>query len=147
MTDAIADTPVPVPAATNLSLAGIRVLVVDDDADSRTVATTGLQLSGATTLEAASSADALGRVTSFEPTVIICDLGMPQEDGFAFVTKLRALPENGGGRTPAIALTAHAAPQDRLRALTAGFQMHLPKPVNLDALAAAVAALSGLVSE
>jgi PAS domain S-box-containing protein len=141
------DEPVPAPIETKLSLAGIRVLVVDDEADSRLVATTALDLSGATTQGASSTEDALGQVASFEPTVIVCDLGMPREDGFRFITKLRELPESNGGRTPAIALTAHTSPQDRLRALTAGFQMHLPKPVDLEALVAAVAALSGRASD
>lgn len=68
---------------------------------------------------------------------------MPLDDGYTFIAKLRAHHDDGAARIPAIALSAHASPEDRLRALTAGSQMHLAKPVNLDALTAAVAALSG----
>lgn len=131
------------PPGTNLSLAGIRVLVIDDDKDSRSVAMTSLELSGATVHGAGSAGEALRQMADLEPTVIVCDLGMPLEDGYTFIARLRAHHRDGAARTPAIALSAHASPEDRLRALTAGFQMHLAKPVNLDALTAAVAAVSG----
>ena len=90
-----------------------------------------------------STGEALGQVAEVEPTVIVYDLGMPLDDGYAFIAKLRAHHDYVAARIPAIALSTHASPEDRLRALTAGSRMHLAKPVNLDALTAAVAALSG----
>ena len=94
------------------------------------------ELSGATVYGATSTGEALGQIAEVEPTVILYDLGMPLDDGYTFIAKLRAHHDDGAARIPAIALSAHASPEDRLRALTAGSQMHLAKPVNLDALTA-----------
>jgi CheY-like chemotaxis protein len=91
---------------------------------------------------ATSTGEALGK-SRRGATVILYDLGMPLDDGYTFMAKLRAHHDDGAARIPAIALSAHASPEGRLRALTAGSQMHLAKPVNLDALTAPVAALSG----
>jgi CheY-like chemotaxis protein len=82
--------------------------------------------------------DALARE---RPHVLVADIGMAGEDGYALLQKLRALPAERGGATPAIALTGYANPQDRVNVLRAGFQMHVPKPVTPAELAAAVASL------
>jgi DNA-binding response OmpR family regulator len=92
---------------------------------------------------ATSTGEALGKSRRGEPTVILYGLGMPPDDGDRFIAKLRAHHDDGAARIPAIALGAHASPEDGLRALTAGSHMQLAKPVNLDALIAPVAALSG----
>lgn len=138
--------PLPAPVETTLSLVGVRVLVIDDDADSREVAMTGLELAGATVQGAGSVREGLEAVATNRPNVVVCDLGMPLEDGFAFIAQLRALSAEDGGRTPALALTAHIATEDRLRALTAGYQLHVAKPIDLDALIVAVGGLCGLTS-
>jgi CheY-like chemotaxis protein len=75
------------------------------------------------------------------PDVLISDIGMPGEDGYELIRKVRALPAENGGRVPAIALTAYARTEDRMQALRAGYQMHVPKPVELAELVAVVASL------
>jgi CheY-like chemotaxis protein len=124
-----------------------RALVVDDEADARELMryeleTRGAHVSVATTMLEA--LDLLGRET-FD--VLIADLGMPEQDGFALIRAIRALPEPRGGRIPAIAVTAYASLRDRDRALTAGYNCHLAKPVDPDALIEAVVAASGLQSK
>jgi CheY-like chemotaxis protein len=77
-----------------------------------------------------------------QPDVLISDIGMPGEDGYSLIRKVRALPSQSGGRIPAVALTAYARAEDRIKALAAGFQMHAPKPVEPAELAAIVASLA-----
>jgi PAS domain S-box-containing protein len=125
------------------SLAGLRVLVVDDEVDARQLLTTVLSQYGAQVMTAASAADALIAVQQFHPDVLVSDIGMPETDGYALIRQLRSLPSEQGGRIPAVALTAYARAEDRTQALLSGFQLHVPKPVNPAELAAVVANLAG----
>jgi signal transduction histidine kinase len=122
-------------------VAGLRVVMVDDDRDTVDMVETYLGAQGVEVLNAASAAEALAVVRRSRPDVLIADIGMPGEDGYALVRQLRALPSAEGGVTPAIALTAYAREEDRLRALVAGFQAHVAKPVSLPDLSALVGAL------
>jgi putative addiction module CopG family antidote len=126
-----------------VSLNGLRVLVVDDEADGRDLVTFILQQHGAIVTATASVAEALSVLLQQMPHLLISDLGMPQEDGYSLIRKVRTLPAESGGRIPALALTAYAKEEDRRRALLAGFQMHLSKPFEPDDLVIVVANLSG----
>jgi PAS domain S-box-containing protein len=121
-----------------LALEGKRVLVVDDQADARGYLTVALQQCGAEVVTAASAREALDALQRRHPDVLVSDIGMPGEDGFALIEKVRALDPASGGRVPAVALTAYARNEDRTRALMAGYDMHLPKPVDPHTLADAV---------
>ena len=90
---------------------------------------------------AASAPEALALIERELPDVIVADIGLPGEDGYSFIRRLRQLPPEEGGAIPAVALTAYARPEDRSRALVAGFQMHLAKPASLGELTAALASL------
>jgi CheY-like chemotaxis protein len=123
-------------------LTGLRVLVVDDDPDTLEIQSAVLNWHGAEVRSAASANAALTAFLEWKPNVLISDLGMPDEDGFSLIRKVRALmPEQGSG-VPAAALTAYASEDDRLQALAAGYQIHLPKPVEPTKLAATVAGLA-----
>jgi len=111
------------------SLAGMRLLVVDDEMDAREVLGTMLRQAGAEVRAAASAIEAIGLLRWWRPDVLVSDIGMPEEDGYALLRRVRALPPEQGGLTPAIALTAYAGGQDRQRAIEAGFQAHLAKPI------------------
>jgi CheY-like chemotaxis protein len=124
-------------------LAGVSVLVVDDHADTRDVVAMALEQAGASVVTAAGAAEALHVLRERRPDVLLCDLEMPGESGYELMQKLRALPADAGGLTPAIALTAYARDEDRVRTLLAGFQRHVSKPAKPDDLAVAVAALAG----
>jgi PAS domain S-box-containing protein len=128
--------------AVSSDLTGLRVLVVDDEPDTLEVLRAGLSRYGAEVYAASSSADALEAVLSWKPDLIVSDLGMPGEDGFALIEKVRALSPAQGGNTPAAALTAYAREEDRTRTIAAGFQAHIPKPVDPATLAALVAGLA-----
>ncbi len=118
----------------------LRVLVVDDDLGTRDVMAEMLSEMGANVAVAASASEAITAVEDFRPEVLLCDIAMPGEDGYSLMRRIRAL---GGGKSiPAVALTALAGEQDRRRALSAGFQMHLVKPVDIDHLTQAVAELA-----
>jgi PAS domain S-box-containing protein len=108
------------------TLAGIRVVIVDDDDDTRDVLTAVLMASGADVVAAESVADGLGLIASRVPDVIVADIGMPREDGYAFIERVRRI--EAARATPAIALTAYARNEDRERALNAGYQLHVAKP-------------------
>ncbi len=122
------------------ALDGLRVLVVDDEADSNEAVRALLSSCGAEVRPATSVAQALEILGEWTPHLLVSDIGMPGEDGYALIAKVRAL-EDGGKRIPAIALTAHASVEDRVRVLSAGFQMHVPKPVEPAELLAAVASV------
>ena len=126
------------------SLKGLRLLVVEDEPDSRELLTALLEGHGAHVSAASSSREALVLLKTRRPDVIIADVGLPEEDGYAFVKKVRAGEDKGGGldRVPALALTAYARPDDRERALASGYQMHIGKPVEPDQFIAAVASLA-----
>ena len=123
-------------------LSGVRVLVVDDQPDARELLALVLERAGAS-VATAETADAAVRLLRASPAdVLVSDIGMPGEDGYKFVGRVRALPASEGGRVLAVALTAYATEEDRRRALDAGFEEHIAKPVEPSALVAAVAALA-----
>jgi signal transduction histidine kinase/DNA-binding response OmpR family regulator len=112
------------------SLQNVRVLVVDDEPDTREIITQILCRYHAQVESACGAAEALSRIPSMRPNVVVTDLAMPELDGFALLRELRRLGHEQGGDTPAIALTAYARPEDRARAFEVGFQEHLSKPVD-----------------
>jgi PAS domain S-box-containing protein len=123
-------------------LDGLKVLAVDDEADTREVIRAVFEQCGAKVTTASSAAEALVLLEETVPDVLISDIGMPDEDGYELIAKVRALPAERGGKIPAVALTAYARAEDRLRALRTGYQMHVPKPVELAELVAIVARLT-----
>jgi PAS domain S-box-containing protein len=125
------------------SLAGLKVLVVDDEADTRELIREVLKECGAEVTLSSSAAEALNALEQHKPDILISDLGMPDEDGYSLITKIRALPSERGGHIPAAALTAYARAEDRMRVLRSGFQFHLPKPVDSAELVTVVASLAG----
>lgn len=122
-------------------LRDLRILVVDDDLDNCNLLTFILEQQGARVTATTSTAAALQALMQTEPQILISDLGMPQEDGYSLITKVRALP-TALGSIPAIALTAYAKAEDRHKALLSGFQTHIPKPVSPEELVAVVASLT-----
>jgi CheY-like chemotaxis protein len=124
-------------------LRGLRVLIIDDLEDAREAFSVMLQSSGAQVETAGSAATGLAALTRFKPDVLLCDIAMPGEDGFSFIRKARALKPNQGGKTPAIALTAFAGRENSRQALGAGFDTHLPKPVDALDLSRLIAKLAG----
>jgi PAS domain S-box-containing protein len=120
------------------SLTGLRVLVVDDEIDARSLLTTMLERCGAQVVAVGSAREGLESVESWKPDVLVADIGMPVEDGYGLIKKVRALPKESGGQTPALALTAYARTEDRVRALSEGYQVHLAKPVDRFELAAQI---------
>ncbi|WP_414576167.1 PAS domain S-box protein [Anabaena sp. CCY 9402-a] len=125
------------------SLSGVRVLVVDDEVDSRDFATTVLEKCQAEVQAVDSVPAALEMIKQWQPDVLVSDIGMPNEDGYALIRKLRSLPPEQGGKIPAAALTAYARAEDRTRAIQEGYQLHLPKPIEPIELATVVASLIG----
>jgi len=125
------------------SLVGVRVLVVDDEPDMRDLVTAILEQQGAAVRGALSASEALGALDQFAPDVLLCDIGMPGEDGYALIREIRAREADGGRHLAAVALTAYARPEDRTRALVAGFHAHLAKPVQPEELTVVVASLAG----
>jgi PAS domain S-box-containing protein len=123
-------------------LRGVRVLVVDDDDDSRDLVVSILQKCQAIPLSASSAEQALSLILSERPDVIVSDIGMPGMDGYDLMRAIRALPDERAQRVPAVAVTAYARSEDRRRALAEGFQLHLAKPIEPAAFASAVARLS-----
>jgi signal transduction histidine kinase/CheY-like chemotaxis protein len=111
-------------------LDGVRVLAADDDAEGLALVQTILTRAGADVRTSLSASEALDLFDEWRPDVLVCDIEMPGEDGYSLIRKVRARSTDDGGRTPAIALTAYGRPQDRVRALAAGFNMHIPKPVD-----------------
>jgi PAS domain S-box-containing protein len=134
-------------SAAGPSLRGLRVLVVDDDRDSLDLVHTILVSLGAETREYVAASEALTAVQEWRPDVLICDIEMPREDGYMFIRKVRALHFTKGGKTPALALTAYGSVEDRFRTLSAGYSMHVSKPVDPAELGAIVASLAGSSSE
>ena len=125
------------------ALRGIRVLLVDDDEDTREIIERGLVRRGAEVVAVPSAPAALLRFAEQRFHVLLVDIMMPGMDGYAFMRKIRALPPDQGGRVPAATLTARAVTDDRMESLRAGFQSHLKKPVDADELAHVVATLAG----
>jgi PAS domain S-box-containing protein len=131
-------------ATISADLTGVRILVVDDEADMASLAEFILSEYGAEITVAASATEALTILTQFLPDVLLCDIGMPEIDGYMLMQQIRELPPEKGRTIPAIALTAYASEYDRRQALTAGFQMHLSKPVEPDVLVKAIVELTHL---
>jgi PAS domain S-box-containing protein len=120
----------------------LRVLVVDDEPDARELVTAVLVGRGAEVVSARSAVEALAEMELRVFDVLVSDIGMPEMDGYALIEKVRQLPKERGGRIPAAALTAYAGVEDRMRVLSAGYQMHIPKPVEPAELATVVANLA-----
>ena len=123
-------------------LNGVRVLIVDDEADSREILAAALEECKAKVFAVASASEALEAVSQLKPDVLVSDIGMPIEDGYSLIRKVRQLSADQGGQIPAIALTAYARAEDRMKAIAYGFQMHIPKPVEPAELATVVASLA-----
>ena len=122
-------------------LVGLRVLIVEDENDTRELLAEILGGCGMKVTAAGSVAEATASFQVARPELVISDIGMPEEDGFSFIRWLRALPESDGGRVPAIALTAFARTEDRTAVLRAGFRAHIPKPLDIPELLAVLASL------
>jgi PAS domain S-box-containing protein len=127
-------------------LADLRVLIVDDEPDARLLLKTIMEQSGARVRVAASASEAMVALKEFRPDILVSDIGMPQEDGYALLRNVRALKPEEGGRIPAVALTAYAQEDDRLRALLAGFQVHVAKPINPSEFVAVIVGLAGVTT-
>jgi PAS domain S-box-containing protein len=119
----------------------LKILVVDDEADTRELLRQGLEYCGATVSVAGSAAEAVEALMAQTPDILISDIGMPAVDGYDLIRQVRRLPATDGGKIPAIALTAYTRTEDRLQALRAGYDMHVPKPVELAELVAVAASV------
>jgi PAS domain S-box-containing protein len=122
-------------------LGGLRVLLVEDDGDSRALLNIALEAYGAVVDTASSASEALAMIKEARPDVLVSDIGMPDVDGYELIRQVRKLPPENGGLMPALALTGYAGEKDRERAILAGFQEHVSKPVEPHELAAIVAKL------
>jgi len=131
------------PSDVPVSFEGLQILVVDDDADSLVVMRTVFEWYGAEVIEATSVTEALELLERFRPDVLLSDITMPGEDGYMLIQKVKALEQSQGRLIPAAALTANAREEDHRRALAAGFQMHISKPIESEKLIATVAQLAG----
>ena len=131
-----------VESSTNEKLKHLRILVVEDDADTQELLRTVLQQHGAEVVAVGSAANAWAEIECVKPNVIISDIAMAGENGYELIRKIRSLPAEAGGRIPAVALTAYAGVADRRRALLAGFQTHLSKPIEPDDLLAVILSLT-----
>ena len=127
-------------------LYGLKILVVDDDTDTRELIDWVLKRVGAEVVACASAREAMEALEKERPHILVSDIAMPEEDGLSLMRRIRALPRERGGRIPAIALTAHSMVTDRLQSLRAGFQSHVPKPVVPEELVEVVASIVHLRS-
>ena len=128
---------------TGVDLSGVTVLVVDDEPDARALVKRVLETCGAQVRTAGSGAEATAQIAEEKPDVLVSDIGMPGENGYELIRRVRQLPPEQGGTVPAIALTAYARSEDRMKAVRAGFQMHISKPVEPAELLTMVASLAG----
>ena len=129
-----------------VSLKGLRVLVVDDDRDTLDLFTRVLADTGAELRTASSSQEAMAIFGQWRPSVLISDIEMPDEDGYTLIRRVRALDPAQGGDVPAVAVTAYSRVEDRVRLLGAGYNMHVPKPVEPAELMVVLAALARRVT-
>ena len=129
------------------ALRGMRILLVDDEVDVRSAVSRLLEQTGAKVVALEGGAHVEQALAEHRPDVLLIDIGMPFEDGYTLVRRIRKLPTAAGGRTPAISLTAHARNEDRNRALDSGFQDHLPKPIDTAALVVAIRAAAATPCE
>ncbi|MEX2169060.1 MAG: PAS domain S-box protein [Pirellulales bacterium] len=133
----------PGPDCEQILLTGVRVLVVDDEPDARELIKRVLGQCEAEVITARNSEEGIELLRSQSPNVIVSDIGMPDRDGYQFIREVRNLPSLEGGKTPAIALTAFARSEDRTRAMLAGYQVHIAKPIEPQELIATVGSLAG----
>jgi CheY-like chemotaxis protein len=124
------------------ALDGLRVLVVDDDADTRTMVTMVFERCGSEVRASATAREALDIFELWHPEVMVCDIGMPDEDGYSFIRRVRLAEAHRTQQTPAVALTGYARSEDRARALASGYQMHIAKPIDPLQLANAITKLA-----
>ena len=129
------------------SLQGLRVLAVDDEEDTREMIRAVLEHCKMEVITAGSASEALEAIAKSHPDVLISDLGMPGEDGYALIAKVRALPPERGGQIPAAALTAYVRGEDRVKVLRSGFHLHVSKPLEPNELVAVVANLASRLHE
>lgn len=129
------------------SLNGLRVLIVDDEVDTREFLMTALEQFGAKVTAVESAQEAIQELEQWKPDVLLSDIGMPMEDGYSLIRRIRALSPSIGGQIPAAALTAYAREEDRILALRAGFQLHVAKPIEPLQLLKVVADLAGRVGK
>jgi CheY-like chemotaxis protein len=142
-TDASENSEVRITATRALEpLTGMRILVVEDDPDALELLAMLLEQSGAEVATADTAAAAMAELDRSVPDVILCDITMPDQDGYEFIRAVRQRPRERGGAVPAAALTAHARAEDRRASLAAGFQGHLTKPVDPSDLARFLAAMA-----
>jgi len=132
----------PAPHGVEQRLAGLNVLVVEDEPDAREIVGALLESRGARVVLTASAAEAYVSLDRELPDIIVSDVGMPDEDGYQFVRRVRSFAPERGGSTPIVALTAYSSPQDRLRTRQAGYSHHLAKPVDAEELVTVLAGLS-----
>jgi CheY-like chemotaxis protein len=123
-------------------LDGLRILIVDDEADSRDLITTVLVQRGAEVMGCETAQEALAAIQTWKPDLLISDIGMPYEDGYSLIKSVRQ-SEQQPGQLPAIALTAYASVEDRMRAISAGFHAHVAKPVEPEQLLTTIADVVG----
>ena len=141
------ETSMPVPSVETSGsdtkrLEGLRVLLIDDEPEAREIISFVLARSGADVKSCISAKEAFATLAKWRPDVILSDIAMPDEDGYSFIRRVRSLPPDEGGKTPAAALTAYARDEDRLQAVAAGYQMHISKPIAADQLITMVAKLA-----
>jgi CheY-like chemotaxis protein len=115
---------------------------VDDEADAREVISLALRTAGAEVAAVESVSQAMNLMERWQPDALVSDIGMPHEDGYSFIRRVRGLAPEKGGSIPAVALTALARTQDRLKILSAGYQMHVPKPIEQLELVTVIASLT-----
>jgi PAS domain S-box-containing protein len=130
------------PNDTTERLDGLRILIVDDEPDTRDLLRQGLEYCGANVRLAGSAAEAVDAIVAEVPDIMISDIGMPGIDGYDLIRQIRELPADAGGKVAAVALTAYTRVEDRLQALRAGYDMHVPKPVELAELVAVAASVA-----
>ncbi|MBN3939148.1 MAG: response regulator [Nostoc sp.] len=126
----------------SMSFQGLRLLIVDDDSDTRILLTFLFELEGSEVIAAASADEALKIISSFKPDILISDICLPDEDGYSLLLKVKNLEAKRGRKIPAIALSASTFEDDRKRALLAGYDIYQCKPIDLDELTSMVATLT-----
>jgi CheY-like chemotaxis protein len=134
-----------VPSDSSADLSGLRVLVVDDEADIRELVAFILEQSGASVTITASAQDALAALKRSVPDILVSDIGMPDMDGYMLMRQVRAFLPQQGRPLPALALTAYAGEYNQQQALAAGFQLHVAKPVEPEELVRSIASLVGRI--
>jgi CheY-like chemotaxis protein len=127
-----------------LGRSNLKLLIVDDDPNTRTLLSEALEGRGAHVRASASAREAQDAITVWHPDLVISDVGMPRENGYDLIRHVRKLPVDAGGRTPAIACTGYARAEDRARAMSAGFDAVVAKPVDLDLLVATIVHVAGV---